>query len=245
MKLNQFKRAWAIAKKDLSIYFVRGPTIIFGLLLPAFLFLSFMMGRELPVQFLIPGVAGMALFFSATAIPPLIAPWETKLKTFERLVSTPIAPWAMILGDIIASFLFGLFITTMIVLIGIILIGIQIISIQLIIAVLLASFCFSSMGLLMSAIPTEEPSTINMFSSLIKFPMIFISGVFIPIQEMGALKTISFISPLTYYVDSLRFAIQGESYFHPIASLSILFLLSALFFAVAVKWHEKNLPKRF
>jgi len=53
---EQLKRSLVISKKDLSIYYLKGPVIIYGLLLPAFLFIAFAVGRNLSTSFLIPGL---------------------------------------------------------------------------------------------------------------------------------------------------------------------------------------------
>ena len=110
---------------------------------------------------------------------------------------------------------------------------------------ILAAFCFSSLGLLISAPPTDTPANIMILSTLVKFPLIFISGVFVPIAKMNSFKTISYISPLTYYTDLARYSIQGTSYFNPVIDLLALLCFSVLFFTIAIKWHKKSLAKRF
>lgn len=242
---EQLRRSFAVTKKDLSVFYLKGPVVISGLLIPFFLFVAFIFGKKFSISFLISGLFGMALFFTVSSIGPVIAPWETRMRTFERLVSTPIALWAVILGDITASLLFGLFITSIIFLVSIILLGIEIISLSLIVGTILAAFCFSSLGLLISAPPTDNPSNIMMLSSLIKFPLIFISGIFVPISEMGSWKIISYLSPLTYYTDLARYSVQGTNYFNPAVDLLALLGFGVLFFIIAVKWHEKSLDKRF
>ncbi len=242
---KQLKRSMAIAKKDLSIFYLKGPVVISGLLIPSFLFIAFIVGKDFSFNFLMPGLLGMALFVTVTSIGPVVAPWETRMRTFERLVSTPITIWAIILGDITASLLFGLFITFFILLIGIIILGVEIISLGLIVGTILAAFCFSSLGLVISAPPTDNPSNIMMISSLVKFPLIFISGVFVPINEMGSWRVISYISPLTYYTDLARYSVGGTCYFNPTIDLLALLGFSILFFTVAVRLHKKGLSKRF
>ena len=243
--IGQLKRSLAVTKKDLSIFYLKGPVVISGLLMPSFLFIAFMIGRNFSLSFLIPGLLGMALFVSVSSIGPVVAPWETRMRTFERLVSAPIALWAIILGDIVASLLFGLFITFFIFLIGGILLGAEIISLALIVGTILAAFCFSSLGLLISAPPTDNPSNIMMLSSLIKFPLIFISGIFVPIGSMGKWKVISYISPLTYYTDLARYSVEGTNYFSPVVDLLALLGFGVLFFIVAIRWHKKSLARRF
>ncbi len=242
---EQLKRSFAITKKDLSIYYFRGPVIIQGLLIPAFLFISFSFKRDISLSFLMPSLLGMALFFAVSAITPVIAPWETRMKTFERLVSSPISLWAIILGDIVASVLFGLFITFFILLASVILLGGEVISFPLILGTIIAAFCFCALGTLISAPPADKPSDIMLIATLIKFPLIFISGVFVPISEMGQFKILSFFSPLSYYTDLVRYSIQGESQFSPYFNLVILFIFTVLLFFSSVKWHEKSLDKRF
>jgi ABC-2 type transport system permease protein len=242
---EQLKRSFAITKKDLSIYYLKGSVIIQGLLIPAFVFISFILKREMSLDMMIPGLLGMALFFAVSAITPVITPWKTRMRTFERLVSSPIYLWAIILGDIMASVLFGLFVVSFIVLAGIILLGVEIISFPLIFGTIIAAFCFSSLGTLISAPPADKPSDIMLIASIIKFPLIFISGVFIPITEMGVLKILSFFSPLTYYTDLARYSIQGTSYFSPVVDLLVLSVFTIFLFVIAVKWHEKSLDKRF
>jgi len=241
----QLKRSLAIAKKDLSIYYLRGPVIIQGLLIPAFLFISFSFRRNVPLDFLIPGLLGMALFFSVSAITPVIAPWETKMRTFERLISSPIDLWAIILGDIFASVLFGLFITSFVLLASVFLLGVKIINLPLILGTGIAAFCFSALGILISASPTDNPSDIMLVATLIKFPLLFISGIFVPITEIGQLKFLSFISPLTYYTDLVRYSVQGVSQFSPYTNLIVILGFAVFFFLVSIKWHEASLDKRF
>jgi ABC-2 type transport system permease protein len=243
--IGQLKKSFAVTKKDLFIFYLKGPVVISGILMPSFLFIAFALGRNLSLSFLIPGLLGMALFVTVSSIGPVIAPWETRMKTFERLVSTPITLWAIILGDIFASLMFGLFITFFIFIISIILLGAGIISLSLLAGTIIAAFCFSSLGLLISAPPTDNPSNIMMLQSMIKFPLIFISGVFVPIDNMGSWKFISYISPLTYYTDLARHSISGVSNFDPIVDLLVLIGFSILFFTIAIVWHKKSLTKRF
>ena len=94
--IDQLKRAYAIAKKDVRIYYLRGPVIIFGVLFPLFLFMAFMIGRDLPVEFLIAGLLGMTVFFTSTSVTPVIAPTETQTRNLERLAACPVSILSLI-----------------------------------------------------------------------------------------------------------------------------------------------------
>lgn len=240
---EQLKRAFVIAKKDLRIYYKRGPVLIFGLIMPLFLFLAFSVGRNMPMEQLFTGLLAMAIFFSSMSIGPAIVPFEARSRTLERLVSTPVSVWAMLTGDVIASFVYGLLISAVPVTIGLIL-GVNITnSLILCLGIILAAFCFASFGVLLSAYPpTDTPSTVMMISNLVKFPLVFISGVFIPIHDWG--RIIASFSPLTYFTDLVNYCTQGTSYYSVSVDFAALIGFTLLFLIVAIKIHEKTLPKR-
>lgn len=243
--LEQLKRIWAIAKKDIRIYYAKGPVIIFGIIFPVFLFLSFMIGRQLALNFMIPGLLGMVLFFTATAISPAVTPWETQARTLERLMSCPVTIQTIILGDILASFIFGVLISIIPVMIGLALGMTLTYPLVLVLAIILAAFCFSALGLIFSATPTSLPSNVMMLSSMVKFPVIFISGVFIPLNELPPWgQAISFISPLTYFTDIARRLIEGKGHLPIAVDFLLLLAFTVLFLVIAAKLHQKTMPRR-
>jgi len=61
---EQFKRSLVIAKKNIKIYYLKGPVIIFGLVFPLFLALAYIIGRNVPLKEVLPGLIGMTTFFS-------------------------------------------------------------------------------------------------------------------------------------------------------------------------------------
>jgi len=243
---EQLRRAWAIAKKDIRLYYAKNSVLIFGVLMPLFLFLAFFMGsRQMPLAFLLPGLVGVTLLFTATAISPAIFSWEGRHGTLERLVSCPISVEAMVLGDMIASTIFGIGITVITVFIALAL-GLPLLhGITLIAAILLAAGCFSAIGMLLAVPPTNEPSTPMMASFLIKFPLIFISGIFVPLGELPSWGlALAACSPLTYFTDLVRYSFTGEHFFPVIADLAILGILALVFTAVTMFLHKRTLPER-
>jgi len=242
---QQLRRSFAIAKKDLRVYYSKGPVIIFGILMPAFLLLAFSIGRQMSMDFLMPGMLGMTVFFTATAVSPVVAPWETQARTLERLASCPVAVWTILFGDVLASFIFGVAISIVPVVIGLGA-GVSIVHpFILALGIILAAFCFSSLALILSFPATSSPATIMMLSSLVKFPLVFISGIFIPLDELpGWGRGIASVSPLTYFTDLARYCV-GETSQYPVSiDLLILSVFTIAFLVIAVKLHERSLPKR-
>jgi len=242
---QQAKRAWIIARKDIRIYYSKGPVIIFGILFPVFLFLSFAVGRNLPFESLIPGLLGIVLFFTSTSISPAVAPWETQARTLERLMSAPLKTHTIILGDILASFVYGVLVS-IVPLIACVGLGIKISHpVILMLGIILAGFCFSSLGLIFSAAPTSMPSTIMMLSVMVKFPVIFISGIFIPLDQLPEWgRIISFVSPLTYFTDIARQCIKNRGYFSLGFDFLMLVAFTILFLLFAMIIHQITMPKR-
>ena len=243
--LQQIRRSLAIARKDIRIYYSKGPVIIFGVLFPVFLFLSFTIGRQMTLDFMMPGLLGMILFFTTTSISPIVVPWEAQARTLERLMSCPVRLEAIILGDILASFVFGLGIS-LVTIIPSLFLGVTVSSsVVFALAVILAAFCFASLGNVFSIPPTNTPATINMLASVVKFPVVFISGIFIPLNELPAWgQVIAYISPLTYFTDIARNSIQGQGHLPVIVDLLVLLVFTSLFLVVALMMHQKTMPKR-
>lgn len=245
---SQFKRSLSITKKNLRIYYMKGPVIIFGMLLPFFFFLSFWLGRDMPSIMLGTGLVGMAILFTSTSISPVIAPWETRTKTLERLISSPIGHSWILLGDIMASAFIGIVITIVPLSIAVLILGLTIVHpLTLGLGLVLGSLCFSAIGVLMAALPTDTPADVMMLSSLVKFPVIFVSGIFIPVSQLPEWgRAVSHLSPLTYLTDLVRwtFGSNGNFWPSPIQNLMILGGFTILFSTLAIFFHRKTLPRR-
>jgi ABC-2 type transport system permease protein len=242
---QQLRRSVAIARKDIRIYYSKGPVVIFGVLFPVFLFLSFAMGRDLSLDFMIPGLLGMILFFTATSISPVVVPWEAQARTLERLMSCPVSLETIIVGDVLASFAFGAAISLVPIVIGLAL-GTTVSSpLILAAAIIVAALCFASLGNVFSVAPTNLPSTVMMISSVVKFPVVFISGIFISLDELPAWgQAIAYVSPLTYFTDIARNSLQDQGQLPVAADLGVLMGFTFLFLLVAMKLHQRTMPRR-
>lgn len=64
--------------------------------------------------------------------------------------------------------------------------------------------------------PTNLPATVNMIAAAIRFPVVFISGTFTPLDELPSWgRAIAYISPLTYFTDIARQCTQGRGHLSP------------------------------
>ena len=243
--IDQIIRSWAIAKKDMKIYYSKGPVVLMGVMYPAFMFISYAFGRNMAVVSLMPGLISMSVFFTCSAIAPITFPWETQARTLERLISTPITVWTILFGDMLASAITGVIISIVPLIIALA-VGASIVNpLVLIVAILLGSICFATASLLISTPPVSAPQVSQMISSVIKFPLIFISGVFVPLSEMPAVaRSIAYISPLTYFTDLARYAMGGTNYFSVGIDIAVLVAFTIVTWILAVKIHNRTLPMR-
>lgn len=237
MNWSTYTRAiLVVAQKDIRIYYRKAPVFIFGLILPAFLFFAFFIGRELDIQKYFPGFLAMTVFFTASSVGPLIVPWEKQAGTLERLLTYPVSIGTIVLGDMVAGTLFGLLISAIAGLAGILLLPIPVTSIALLcVAFVLGNLCFSALGVLISAPAGNVPSNVMMLSALVRFPLIFVSGIFMPLSEMaGAGKYIASCSPLTYLVDALNQSAGQARVFPWFVDILVMTGFTCLFLAAAI-----------
>ena len=72
---SQLRRSLAVTEKDIRIYYLKGPVLIFGILFPMFLFLAFSVGRSIPLDIMISGLLSMTLVLHSNGsfanYPPL------------------------------------------------------------------------------------------------------------------------------------------------------------------------------
>jgi len=231
-----------VTEKNMRIYYYKGSVVIFGLLFPFIMFLTFFIGRNLDLILFFPGFLGMMLFFSASSTGPLITPWEKREKTYERLVSLPVVIESIILGDILSGAVFGFVITTLVWIAGSSILHLPLANpAVLIAALLLGSLAFAALGTLLSSPATNTPSNIMMLSNLVRLPLIFVSGIFIPLNQLGTWAWTNMLSPLTYLVDLFHTAINGDGVYSPVLDSTVLIIVIFIFVVAAKTIQQHNL----
>jgi ABC-2 type transport system permease protein len=91
-----------------------------------------------------------------------------------------------------------------------------------VVAIVAGAFAFSALGMLFAAAAKDMP-TANMSLTALRLPMLFIGGVFIPIQALPLqLRVVSYLTPLTYVIDALREAMMVPSTWFAIDLLVLL-----------------------
>lgn len=244
--ITQLKRSFTITKKDLKIYYNKPPVLIQGIFFPIILFFAFTVGRNVSPVHLISGIMAMVLFLTSTSLGPIIFPWETMRGTFERLTTCPISIKTILIGSIWSSFIYGIIFSSIPLILGIIFLSnsLAINVILTIAAIIISALVFSSFSLIISAPPTRNPGNTMILQIFIKFPLLFITPLFMPIKSIPT----AIISPITYCLDIINVGLGESSAFGAFGLLidfGVLLVFGFGFLLLAFALHQKTLEKRF
>jgi ABC-2 type transport system permease protein len=233
-------QAWAIVRKDVRVYYFQPPMIMFGLLMPFFIFFSFSVKRGLGIQCSMASLLALTTFFTASSAGPVIVPLERRERTYDRLLTAPMSLWSLLLGKVLVGTTFGLATSLLALLIGVAFLHLQIAHVPLLAAALvLNTAAFSGLGLAFASLPGQSVGSIMMPSTLIRWPLLFISGVFVPLAEMAPwARAISYLSPLTYGQDLMHHALDQQGIQHIALDMGALALAVMLFLLLAGYLHR-------
>lgn len=163
-------------------------------------------GKTNYFQFVAPGIIAMVVMMALmTGLPHAIS-YEKDMGTLDGMLAAPINRLSIILGKVAAQTIRGMIQGFIILLLAVVLFGVVIEgNILLVIAlIILTVFSFVGLGILITSF-TENEETATMVMMTLMFPMMFLSGVFFPLQQMpGYMQTFAHFLPLTYATTALR-----------------------------------------
>jgi len=202
-----------IAENDLRQSFKSVRHVVWSLLFPVFMMFtfSFRYGATGPdvqfINFLIPGIVGMTAMFGSINETMSIV-WDKSLGVFDRILAAPVSSTSIIVGKTMSGAVMGVTSALVLLTIGTTLFGVSFANISaVLLIVLLASFSFTGIGTIISGL-ASEPREAMMLSNLLRFPMMFLGGVFFQVEDMPMpLPYVARAMPLTYATEALR-AIQ-------------------------------------
>ncbi len=225
-----------IALKDLRAYYLKPPNISWGILLPFAFVLAFVIRMPGEVRSLVPGLLGLTLLFGTSSMEAIVIVFERRIGSLERLVLAPIRLPALLAGKLLGGMVFGLTVTAAVLVISLPLFGIEVANWPLLgLGLLLSSAAFSALGAFVS-VAVKEVFEAQTLANALRFPMIFLGGVFVPVASLPPwLQAIARALPLTYSVEVLQAALQGEGVQHAAVDLAVLAGFAAILFWVAVR----------
>jgi len=199
-----------IAENDLRQSFKSVRHVVWSLLFPIFMMFtfSFRYGATGPdvqfINFLIPGIVGMTAMFGSINETMSIV-WDKSLGVFDRILAAPVSSTSIIVGKTMSGAVMGVISALVLLIIGTTLFGVSFANISaVLLIILLASFSFTGIGTIISGL-ASEPREAMMLSNLLRFPMMFLGGVFFSVEAMPMpLPYVARALPLTYATEALR-----------------------------------------
>ncbi len=177
---------WNILMKDMRNYYLKPPNISWGLVFPVAWTLMFFLRSQTAVNVrdLLPGVMSLSILFGTTSVLAVTITFERRGRSFERLLLAPLNLNFLMLAKTSGAILFGMvnaFVPVLFALFMVNLSGIR--WIPVLGAVFLIAVTSTLLGLLI-AVSVREVFEAQTFSNFFRFPMIFLCGLFIPVQGL-------------------------------------------------------------
>ena len=157
-------------------------------------------------QFLAPGFMALTVITGSLQGVAAALSREKEQGTMDGLLVSPIPHVSIILGKVMAQTVRGLIQGFLILGLSMLLFGVQIYGSPFImfVVLLLGTASFVGVGIIMTAIAPDQ-ETAQMMTMILQFPMMFISGIMFPIDQLpGWMQLIGKALPLYYAADALR-----------------------------------------
>ncbi|MEJ2567580.1 MAG: ABC transporter permease [candidate division WOR-3 bacterium] len=189
-----------------------------------------------------PGIVAMSVLFGTTSMLSVTITFERKARSFERLLLAPIKIELLVFAKITGAILFGIFNSIIPISISVLYFKAPVSNwVFLTLGVMLLSVISTLLGLFIS-VSAKEVFEAQTYSNFFRFPMIFLCGLFVPITALPFfIKPLSFVLPVTYGVDVLRYSINGSNHLSLLLNMIVLvifclFLFYFSIFNIKRKW---------
>lgn len=236
MLADDVRGVFYITLKDLRAYYLKPPNISWGILFPVAFILAFAIRGTGDLQALVPGLLALTVLFGTSSMEAIVIVFERRTGALERLLLAPLRLPAVLAGKLLGGMVFGLTVTGAVLLATTLVFWDGSINWLLLGLTLCASaLAFSAMGAFVS-VAVREIFEAQTLANFIRFPMMFLGGVFVPLDALpGGLQVVARLLPLTYAVEALRAAYDGRSLSAALPDLLILLAYAAVLFALAVR----------
>lgn len=233
---------WNILKKDIHNYYLKPPNISWGIIFPlSWTLMQLIRSPDVEIIELLPGLMAMSVLFGTTSMLAVTITFEKRAQSFDRLLLAPISLSTLVFAKLSGAIIFGMVNAFVPVAFAGFFADLRGTNWPIaIIAVLLIAVTSALLGLLI-AVSAKEVFEAQTFSNFFRFPMLFLCGLFVPIENLPSfVKPISFCLPLTYGTDALNRAIRGSSVFDPLFNVFIMVVFGALLFYLCQRNIKKN-----
>lgn len=215
-----YRGLWVVAYRDLLTFVSDRTRIAASLVFPILFLVIFgagfggivgqMAGGVDLLTFMYPGIVAQAvLITSLFAGVSVVSDRESGF--LHEILVAPLSRTGIVLGKAIGAAAVAMLQVMLLVLAPFV--GVHLdpaIVLQLVPIVLVLSFVLSGIGILIASFaPTQQG--FQLFMQMLVFPMIFLAGVFFPVDSVPAwMQVLSKVNPATYGVDAIRQVFLGS-----------------------------------
>jgi ABC-2 type transport system permease protein len=228
-----------ILAKDMRAYYLKPPNISWGLIFPlawtGMFFIKSGSGLE-GVLSILPGVVVISILFGTTSMLSVTVTFEKKGRSFDRLLLAPIPLELLMLAKTAGAILFGAANAFIPIILAEFLTDLSRVAWGAVIpAIFLLAVTSTFLGLLI-AVSVSEVFEAQTFSNFFRFPMIFLCGLFFPIERLPVfLQPLSYVLPPTYGADILHGAFGIKNSMPLFIDFSLLIVFSVGLFLISLR----------
>jgi ABC transporter DrrB family efflux protein len=195
-------------------------------------------------NFFVPGLVGVILQIVTLFLTAFSIVRERERGTMEQLIVTPVGRAALMLGKVIPYAVIGMIETGLVLAAMVWLFKVPINGSLALLLALSVLFLVTSLGLgiLISTIAKNQAQAMQM-SLLLMMPSILLSGFVFPRESMpGPIYVVTFVIPVTYYLQILRgIILRGASFEFLIEQTLILAVFALIIFTLSTLRFQKRL----
>jgi len=186
------------------------------------------------IRGILPGVMALSILFGTTSMLAVTITFERRSRSFERLLLAPISLNILMLAKTTGAILFGIINAFIPVLFASFIVDLSGVNwLLMFAAVVLIAVTSTFLGLFI-AVSVSEVFEAQTFSNFFRFPMMFLCGLFIPIENLPVfIRPLSYLLPLTYGADMLKYSVNSSGFINPPVSLLILIGCSIALFTIS------------
>ena len=193
------------------------------------------------LDFLAPGIVGMALLFAGTISGASVI-WDKEFGFLKEVLVAPVNRFSIILGRSLGSMTIAIVQALVIIAIAAAM-GVKISSLSgfflAMVFIVLTCATFTGLGLIIATRLSDTEGFMSIMN-LVIMPLFFLSGAFFPLEDMPpGIRHIMYINPLTYGVDGLRGTLVGGAAFPLWLDFAILLVLSIILAGLGAYFFSK------
>ena len=195
------------------------------------------------IDFLLPGILGMTIMTSSIYGAIAVNTRYRKNGILRKVATTPMTKAEWVLSKVSYQIVVSFMSMAALVTVATLAFGVSVhINVLVVLLVVTGSMAFSGMGMIVARFVKDEEAA-ESAGGAINFPMMFLSGIFFPLEFMPEfLQVVAKAMPLYYLGEGLRDAMISGDMIAALASSAVVFVLGVVIIAVGAvvsSWAEE------